>query len=193
MLDRAMLYDYVRTHLSLPRFLHSLRTAEMAERLCARFKLPVEEGYVAAIAHDMAREMPVEQVKLLAGQDGLPLLEEELARPVLLHGRAAAVLLQHSWGEQRPGVLDAVRWHTQGHPQMGILAKVIYVADYIETGRSHISEDFRWKILGYDSLNAMVLEILKVQFAHLKEKQIEISKYALQLYSLLKERQYAKI
>ncbi len=188
-----MLYDYVRAHLSLPRFLHSLRTAEMAEQLCARFNLPVEEGYTAALAHDMAREMPSEQVKLIAGEDGLPLLDEEIARPVLLHGRAAAVLLQHSWGEQRQSVLDAVRWHTQGHPQMGDLAKVIYIADYIEPGRTHISDDSRRVILEFDSLNAMVLTILKAQFAHLKEKQTEISQYAVQLYSILEERQYAKI
>lgn len=193
MLDRAKLYDYVKGHLSLPRFLHTLRTAEMAEILCARFNLPQEEGYVAALAHDMAREMPAEQVKLIAGEDSFPLLDEERARPVLLHGRAAAVLLWTIWGEQRQSVLDAVRWHTQGHPHMGDLAKVIYIADYIEPGRSHISDDFRQTLLEFESLNAMVLEILKTHFAHLKETRTEISNYALQLCSLLEERQYAKI
>ncbi len=193
MLDRGLLYNYVEAHLSLPRFLHSLRTADMAVSLCVRFNLSTEEGYVASIAHDMARELPAEQVKQIAREDGLPLLNEELDRPVLLHGRAAAVLLQHSWGETRDSVLDAVRWHTQGHPQMGDLAKIIYIADYIETGRSHISENFRRRILEFTSMNEMVLEILKAQFAHLKDKQTEISKYALQLFSVLEERRYAKI
>lgn len=193
MLDRTALYEYVRAHLSLPRFLHSVRTAAMAEGLCGRFGLQMEAGCTAGIAHDMAREFPADAVTAIAREDGLPLLDEELQRPVLLHGRAAAVLLQRSWGEERNSVLDAVRWHTQGHPEMGELAKIIYIADYIEEGRAHISDQFRRRILGLNTPDEMVLKIMQSQFAHLKDKQTDISTYALQLYSVLEERQYAKI
>ena len=193
MLDRAALYEYVRMRLSLPRFLHSVRTAEMAVDLCGRFGLPKEAGCEAGIAHDMARELPADTVKAIAREDGLPLLDEELQRPVLLHGRAAAVMLQRNWGEERKSVLDAVRWHTQGHPNMGELAEIVYIADYIEEGRTHISDEFRTRILGLTTPDEMVLEIMKAQFAHLKEKQTEISTYALQLFTVLEERQYAKI
>ncbi|MDZ7793572.1 MAG: bis(5'-nucleosyl)-tetraphosphatase (symmetrical) YqeK [Spirochaetia bacterium] len=198
MLNQTALYEYVKAHLSLPRFLHSLRTAETAVELCRRYGLSLEEAYVSGIAHDMAREIGAVQVMQLAGEDSLPLLEEELRRPVLLHGRAAAVLLQTSWGEERQTVLNAVRWHTQGHPDMGDLGKVLYIADFIEPGRSHISEEFRANILCVDSLDGMLKKILKAQFLHLREKQVEISTYALQLYntieeSTLEERLYAKI
>ncbi len=193
MLKQSDLYDYVKAHLSLPRFLHSVRTADCAVNLCKRFGLPEEEGYVAGIAHDMAREIPDEQVLKLAQEDALTLLDEEYARPVLLHGRAAAVLMQSMWNVERETVLDAVRWHTQGHPEMGELGKVIYIADYIEPGRTHIDEDFRIRILHMNTLDEMVTAILEAQFSHLKEKGREISAYALQLYSVLQERQYAKI
>lgn len=177
----------------MPRFLHSVRTAAMAEVLCGRFGLQKEAGRAAGIAHDMAREFPAEAVQAIVREDGLPLLDEELQRPVLLHGRAAAVLLQRSWSEERNSVLDAVRWHTQGHPGMGELAKIIYIADYIEEGRAHISDEFRHRILGLNTPEEMVLKIMQAQFAHLKDKQTAISTYALQLYSVLEERQYAKI
>jgi predicted HD superfamily hydrolase involved in NAD metabolism len=193
MLDRTALYEHVKAHLSLPRFLHSVRTAEMVVALCGRSGLQKESGYAAGIAHDMARELPAATVQAIAREDGLPLLNEELQRPVLLHGRAAAVLLQRSWGEERNSVLDAVRWHTQGHPDMGELAKIIYIADYIEEGRVHISDEFRTRILGLNTIDEMVLEIMKAQFVHLKAKQTDISTYALQLFSILEERQYAKI
>src|SRR6056297_4101565 len=198
MLNQYALYEYVKAHLSLPRFLHSIRTAETAVELCRRYGLSLEEAYVSGIAHDMAREIGSAQVMQLAGGDSLPLLEEELYRPVLLHGRAAAVLLQTSWGEERETVLNAVRWHTQGHPDMGDIGKVLYIADFIEPGRSHITEEFRANTLLLDSLDGMLKKILKAQFSHLREKQVEISTYALELYksieeSTLEERLYAKI
>jgi len=197
MLNQNALYEYVKAHLSLPRFLHSIRTAETAVELCRRYGLSLEEAYVSGIAHDMAREIGSAQVMQLAGGDSLPLLEEELESPVLLHGRAAAVLLQTSWGEKRETVLNAVRWHTQGHPDMGDIGKVLYIADFIEPGRSHITEDFRTDILRLESLDGMLKKILEAQFVHLREKQIKISTYALQLYntiekSTLEERLYAK-
>ncbi|MCF7947990.1 MAG: bis(5'-nucleosyl)-tetraphosphatase (symmetrical) YqeK [Spirochaetia bacterium] len=198
MLNQTALYEYVRTRLSLPRFLHSIRTAETAVELCRRYGLSLEEAYVSGIAHDMAREIAVAQVMQLANADSLPLLEEELQRPVLLHGRAAAVLLQTSWGEKRHTVLNAVRWHTQGHSDMGDLGKVLYIADFIEPGRSHITEDFRASILHLESIDWMLKKILEAQFSHLREKQVEISTYALELYNTLEEntleeRLYAKI
>src|SRR6056297_2645461 len=188
MLNQNALYEYVKAHLSLPRFLHSIRTAETAVKLCRRYGLSLEEAYVSGIAHDMAREIGAVQVMQLAREDSLPLLEEELLRPVLLHGRAAAVLLQTSWDEKRETVLNAVRWHTQGHPDMGDLGKVLYIADFIEPGRSHISEDFRANIFRLESLDGMLKKIIEAQFSHLREKQVEISNYALQLYNTIEER-----
>jgi nicotinate-nucleotide adenylyltransferase len=198
MLNQTALYEYVKVHLSLPRFLHSIRTAETAVELCRRYGLSLEEAYVSGIAHDMAREIGTAQGIQLAREDSLALLEEELLRPVLLHGRAAAVLLQTLWGEKRETVLNAVRWHTQGHPDMGAIGKVLYIADFIEPGRSHITEEFRANILRLESLDGMLKKILEAQFSYLREKQVEISAYALQLYkaieaSILEERLYAKI
>jgi nicotinate-nucleotide adenylyltransferase len=108
------------------------------------------------------------------------------------------VLLQTLWGEKRETVLNAVRWHTQGHPDMGAIGKVLYIADFIEPGRSHITEEFRANILRLESLDGMLKKILEAQFSYLREKQVEISAYALQLYkaieaSILEERLYAKI
>lgn len=164
----------------------------MTVDLCEKYGLSQDEGYIAGIAHDMARELPMAQVIEIAENDGLPLLEEEISRPILLHGRAAAVLLHTRWGENRGSVLNAIRWHTQGHPQMGDIGKTVYIADYIEIGRTHISENFRSTVLKMESLDEMVMAILKEQFLHLREQHKEISIYAGQLISALEERQYAK-
>jgi len=173
--DRNSLKQYVREHLSLPRFLHSLRTAELSVELADRFGISREEAEIAALSHDMAREFPSQQIMNLAEEDALPILSEERQRPVLLHGRAAAVLLQNNWGETRTSVLQAVRRHTQGDSDMGAVGFIVYVADSIERGRSHISEEFRQGILHMDSMEQMVLSIAEDQIMYLSERDIPVS------------------
>jgi HD superfamily phosphohydrolase YqeK len=58
----------------------------------------------------------------------------------LLHGPAAAARLEHD-GERRADVLDAVRWHTSGHPAWGRTGRALYMADFLEPGRHFLSEE----------------------------------------------------
>lgn len=52
----------------------------------------------------------------------------------LLHGPAAAARLAEE-GERRAGLLDAIRWHTVGHPAWGRVGRALYMADFLEPGR----------------------------------------------------------
>ena len=58
----------------------------------------------------------------------------------LLHGPAAAAMLQRA-GETRAGLLDAVRWHTLGHPGWGPVGRALYLADFLEPGRKFAQAD----------------------------------------------------
>ena len=53
----------------------------------------------------------------------------------LLHGPAAAVVLE-SRGELRADVLDAVRYHTVGSADWSRTGQALYMADYLEPGRT---------------------------------------------------------
>lgn len=52
----------------------------------------------------------------------------------VLHGPAAAVRLR-GLGVADEEVLDAVAWHTLGHPGLGRLGRAVYCADFLEPGR----------------------------------------------------------
>ncbi len=61
----------------------------------------------------------------------------ELVKPAILHGKAGAVILRECFGITDREFLEAVSCHTTGMPGMSDLAKIVYIADYIEPNRKH--------------------------------------------------------
>ncbi|MDR1898858.1 MAG: nicotinate (nicotinamide) nucleotide adenylyltransferase, partial [Treponema sp.] len=120
----ARLEQAVRENLSPSRFLHSRNTALLCWDLCRRFGLDPWSGYLAGISHDMAKPMDDEELLRTAQRDGWAISELERRKPMLLHGRAAAVLLRERFGVHNGEVLEAVAFHTEGKAGMGALAKL---------------------------------------------------------------------
>ena len=154
--------------LSPARILHSEGVALLAGELCLRFCEPVASGRLAGLAHDLAREMSPAEIRSLATQDGGPLGADEEEQPVLLHGRAGAVLLA-AMGVDDPAVLQAVRDHVTGRPGMEQLSSIVYVADFLEPGRGFLPETERLGSLR-GSLAEMVSLVLRATVAYLSER-----------------------
>jgi len=65
----------------------------------------------------------------------------DLTRPFgMLHGPAAAIRLA-ALGETRQDVLDAIRWHTVGQASWSRVGRALYMADFLEPGRSFMQAD----------------------------------------------------
>ncbi len=58
----------------------------------------------------------------------------------ILHGPAAAIMLERE-GEVRRSVLEAVRWHTVGHPEWDRTGRALFMADFLEPGRRFMQTD----------------------------------------------------
>src|SRR5690606_8966546 len=54
----------------------------------------------------------------------------------VLHGPAAAARLAEEGVTDEP-LLTAVAWHTLGHPDLDLRGRCLYIADYIEPGRTY--------------------------------------------------------
>ncbi len=65
----------------------------------------------------------------------------DVTRPFgMLHGPAAAIRLA-ALGETRQEVLDAIRWHTVGQTSWSRVGRALYMADFLEPGRSFMQAD----------------------------------------------------
>ncbi len=178
------LRKYIEMNLSIPRLDHSLSTAMICVDLCSRFGLDENKGRIAGISHDIARELPVDDKKIGLLKDGYPVSEEEKLNPVLLHGRFGADILRNKFKIEDDEILQAVRWHTAGHPDMGRLGQILFIADYIEPGRAHITTSFRDMIMKLD-LNEMTLKVLNEQSSYLRDKGYRLTKSSMLLYDKL--------
>lgn len=58
-----------------------------------------------------------------------------MSNPGLLHAKAGMVLAEEEYGIKDTQILHAIRVHTTGEADMGLLDKILFVADYIEPNR----------------------------------------------------------
>lgn len=133
MLD-SVLENYVRKNLSEKRYIHSLNVAKEAEILAKKYGADTEKAYIAGIAHDLAKEIPLDILKEKLVKYKNENLLKEYPYP-LLHGPAAALILKNEFKVTDDEILDAVYYHTTGKCDMHLLTKIIYIADFIEPGR----------------------------------------------------------
>ena len=171
-------------HLSEERLAHSRRVGELAGELCVTNGLQREKGELAGSAHDWARELPPERMRELGLRDGRGESPLESRYPVLLHGRAAAVGLREILGIEDPAILEAVACHVTGCPGMGLLARIVFVADFLEPGRGFVPEEVRREVLEKD-INGMTLWVLEEIFGYLRLRQRPIAAPALELFEEL--------
>ncbi len=110
---------------------HIARVAALVEAWAAALALPEPEPRrwrAAAWRHDALRDAPPRELRPLVP-------ESERSLPgVLLHGPAVAARLRQEGVADEP-LLRAIAWHTLGHPELDLLGKALYLADYLEPGR----------------------------------------------------------
>jgi len=180
--------EETRKTLSTERFLHSRHAALQAYDLCRRFRLNPTAGYLAGIAHDLAKQLNnKELLKIVkSGGSSYSISPLEKKRPNLLHGKAAAVLLRDRLCIHNEDVLEAVAYHTSGYEGMGQLAKVVYIADKTESTRN-IERDLRLKCRE-DSLDSILYAVLEKTINKLKLKGMDLSQDTLNILERIKEK-----
>ncbi|MFD1705475.1 bis(5'-nucleosyl)-tetraphosphatase (symmetrical) YqeK [Siminovitchia sediminis] len=133
-MKREQAYQILSEKISGPRYDHTVRVAETAEKLAVKYGADVERTVLAAIFHDYAKLQPISELKELIIEYRLDsrLLD---FHPELWHAPAGAVLVQEEVGIKDEEILNAIRYHTTGRAGMSLLEKIVYIADYIEPGR----------------------------------------------------------
>ncbi len=171
MIDDALLEaakNYARERLSDKRYAHTLRVAETAERLAELHGIDPKGARLAALLHDAAREVDKEELLRVAKEDSLTVGDFERERPILLHGPVAAEFARRDLGVKDVEILNAVRAHTTGEPEMGPLALTLFVADKIEPDREGPGvEDLRQ--LARKDLHRSVCVALEGSISHNEE------------------------
>ncbi|USK69281.1 bis(5'-nucleosyl)-tetraphosphatase (symmetrical) YqeK [Peribacillus asahii] len=134
-MNRNEALQLVKAQLTEKRYVHTLGVAESAVELAERYGADVKKAELAAIFHDYAKFRPKEEMKQI-------ILEQNITKDLLdyhselWHAPVGAYLVEQEAGITDQEVLDAIAYHTSGRIGMTLLDKIVYLADYIEPGRS---------------------------------------------------------
>ena len=117
------------------RIPHVLGTEETAAKLAQRWGADEGEARRAALLHDCTKKESREQQLALCRQYHVAVDKPEKLETKLLHAITGAAVAEQVFG-LGPAAVSAIRWHTTGKPDMTLLEKIIYLADYIEPTRN---------------------------------------------------------
>lgn len=160
--------------LSTHRYQHTLGVMHTACALAMAHSYPLQKARIAGLLHDCAKNLSNEKLREIACQEGIPISKGEERAPQLLHAKVGAHLAREVYGVDDPAVLRAIRLHTTGSPAMGLLDKIIFVADYIEPGRDRAPRLADIRQVAFHDLDLAVCMILEDTIAFLEASKAEI-------------------
>src|SRR5690625_1052393 len=164
--------DIVRNKLTSNRFDHTIRVYDEAVKLAKLFNAPIKQVELAAIFHDYCKNDSEEDLRQAIIDDGLP---EDLLQfnKELWHGPVAAMKVKEEFQIKESAIIDAIYFHTSARANMGMVEKIIYVADYIEPKRNFPRLDEVRKLAVTD-LNEAVFHTLRNTIIYLMKKNEKI-------------------
>ena len=109
---------------------------EKAEELAKIYNVNIETAKLAGLAHDIAKEMTMEQYEEYAEKYSIELTNQDKEITMILHAKIGAYICKNKFNFTKE-MQDAVHYHTTGRENMSILEKIIYVADKIEDSREY--------------------------------------------------------
>ena len=124
----------LKQNLSEKRYIHSIGVMEMSEELAKIYNVDVETAKIAGLLHDIAKEMPKEEMLKYVKENNIEITEVESINVGILHGKIGANLAKKKYNVSEQ-IQKAIEYHTTTHPDMDTLAKIVYVADKIELNR----------------------------------------------------------
>ena len=161
------------------RYIHTLGVEEKAVELAEKYGADIEKCRIAAILHDVAKEMQIDKMKDICQKNfSEELSKEDMEINEILHGFAGCIIVRDEFGITDEDILNGIKYHTVGKRGLSLLGRIIYIADGIEI-RREVEKDLD---------KGIILEIdRKVEY--LTERKGKIHKNTVEMREWLKKKQ----
>jgi predicted HD superfamily hydrolase involved in NAD metabolism len=154
------------------RLLHSLGTYHTMLLLARHYGEDLRIAGLTGLLHDCARSAPEEGELSILDVGETPLSAEDMAFPKIWHARLGAVLLKTVFGIENEEIAEAIRVHPTGAPAMSRLARLLYIADYIEPTRSFEDSSLgALRVLAFSDMEVSFRTILKHKLGELQRRE----------------------
>lgn len=173
---------YLKKHLTKDRYHHTLGVASTAVAMAMRYNPDpsnsnfIKRAELAGLLHDCAKCMDNNKKLRICEKNNLSCSSFEKSHPYLLHGKVGAYIAQTKFKIEDNDILQAITWHTTGRPDMSLLEKIIFIADYIEPSRNPIPELNLIRQLAFVDIDKAMEKILSNTLKFLESKGNPIDK-----------------
>ena len=137
--ELTMLACKIKKDMSEYRFEHTLGVFRAVDELSELY-MPQRKSELraAALLHDITKELSTEEHIALMKKYSVPFTDSDIAAEPLLHSKTAELMAKDKYPEfATKRICQALRYHTTGNADMTLFDAIIYIADYIEVGRTN--------------------------------------------------------
>lgn len=180
--------DELETNLTEKRYLHTQGVAYTASALAMCHNSDLNLAYLAGLLHDNAKWIEHSKKIELCILHDIPINENQKNNPDLLHAKLGSFLAKEKYDIQHPDVLSAIEFHTTGKPDMNLLEKIVFIADYIEPNRKPILNMDKIRNAAFHDIDFSVLLILENTVNDLQNKKREIDPITLDTLCFYKQK-----
>lgn len=150
------------------RYQHTLGVMYTAASMAMRYGEDVEKALIAGLLHDCAKCIPGQTKISMCEESGIEISDIERKNSGLLHAKLGAYVAKHEYGVLDEEILMSIKSHTTGRPEMSLLEKIIYIADYMEPGRKELPNMAEVRRLAFEDIDKCLFRILKDSLVYLK-------------------------
>ena len=163
MLSIETMQEKLQSAISVKRYIHTLGVADEAVKLAEIYGTAQDQqkARVAGLLHDCAKDYPESMRQRFCKEYKVKTDEIMNKQTDLIHPFLGAEVAKREYQVMDEDVLNAIRFHTTGRPNMSLLEKIVFIADYIEPNREKfggLDEARRLAYLDLDKAMAYILE-----------------------------------
>ena len=159
----------IKGYMSEERLNHTLSVTNLSYEIAKANNIKnANKIIVAALLHDIGKEVPMQEQKKIMVECYPEYLD---LAPVIYHQFVSAYLAEKDFGIVDKEILDAIKYHTTANSDMSDAAKIVYCADKIEPTRNFDSTDLINAMKS--SINDGFITVLKANVEYYEQKHID--------------------
>ena len=185
-LPMEQLEQVVVSLLKSNRVAHVLGCRDTAVKMAEHWGENVVDAARAGILHDVTKALDGPLQLTLCAEYGTILTDFGKKYPKTLHALTGSLVAEKIFGENE-AVVTAICHHTTGRANMGLLEKIIYVADYMEPCRDFPGVE-KLRQLAYSDIDAALKLGLEMTLEHLARQGNEVSAESREALAFLNNR-----